>query len=217
MSFAEFIYQNSPIFIQNLMISVYGLKLYRERFARNHKKILKKLLDSQWLSSNELQQIQLTKLQKLIKHAVKSCPYYSSLFAAQGLSANDIKSIKDLKKIPLLSKETIREKGDLLCSSAYRADELISLNTSGTTGKTLKIFVNYEGRRQQYAFIRRFHIWAGLKTGKHGAIFGGRPIVPNNQKKKIFWRYNALLDSYLFSSYHLSDENLPSYIEKLST
>ena len=70
MSFAEFIYQNSPIYIQNLMTSVYGLKLYRERFARNHKEILKKLLDSQWLSSNELQQIQLTKLQEIIKHAV---------------------------------------------------------------------------------------------------------------------------------------------------
>ena len=45
---------------------------------------------------------------------------------------------------------------------------------------------------------------------------GGKKIIPNNQKKKIFWRFNKPLNQLMISSYHADGENLKYYIQKFN-
>jgi len=215
MSTKEIIYNKSPIFVQNAIISMYGLKLYYERYMGSYKKYLQELLKTQWMTKDEIRSNQTNNFQKLLNHAYKNVPYYKKLFGDLNLHPNDFKSLNDIKKIPLLDKETVRTHSDLLLARNISKKRMIALNTSGTTGKSLKIYVDLEARRREYAFITRSQMWANLKNGKHNITFGGRAIVLYKQGKKGFWRYNAIMDNYLFSSYNLTDENLPCYIEKM--
>jgi len=48
------------------------------------------------------------------------------------------------------------------------------------------------------------------------ATFGGRIVVPAQQTRPPFWRYDVFNDNWHFSSYHLSDRNLPHYCDQLS-
>lgn len=209
------IYDNSPVFVQNMMVSAYGAKLYYERYFRRDREYMEKLMVSQWFSRDRLISLQRDKLQVLLKYAGASVPYYRQLFADISLNADDVKGVEDLGKFPLLQKETVRTMASDLVSSTLPTSNLVPLNTSGTTGKSLKVYVDIPSRRACYCFTSRFHQWAGLPDSRHNVTFGGRAIVPRTQNKNIFWRYNAAMDNYLFSSYHISDESLPFILEKL--
>ena len=215
MHLLEAYYNRSPIFLQNGLISLYGIKLYYERFLGNHKYYLDWLLQSQWWSSQKIMGYQLAKVKELLQYSSENIPYYNKVFKKNNLSVSDFKSLEDIKLLPILDKETVRSKSELLISKKIPQRKLIKIHTSGSTGKTLKIFVDIDSRRKEYAFKSRLHKWAGLQNGKHNVTFGGRVVVPPGQKKKIFWRYNAVMDNFIFSSYHMSDENLPYYVEKL--
>ena len=56
----------------------------------------------------------------------------------------------------------------------------------------------------------------GIAFKRRRATFGGRIIVPSKQKKPPFWRYSYFQKNLLFSSYHLTDENIPFYIQQLT-
>lgn len=214
MSVKDTLYRRSPVFLQNLMVSAYGLRLFYERYGGNQRRYLLDLLESQWWSADQISSYQRKQFIELINRAYAHVPYYRGLFEKCGLSIKNFNSLEDIKKLPILDKETVRTHADLFVSRHVNKRRLIALNTSGTTGKSLRVFVDTDSRRREYAFIERSQRWAGLQNGRHGAIFGGRTIV-TNRREKVFWRYNMIMDNYLFSSYHMSDENLPHYLRKL--
>ena len=215
MSFSETAYNLSPVFLQNVFVSLYGVKLFNERYRGGYKQYLRELLTTQWMKKNEITEHQNKQFLRLIDRLFDNIPFYQEFFKENGISRKDFKSIEDLKKLPILDKETVRTNKLALLANNISPRNAVSLNTSGTTGKTLQVFVDIEARRKEYAFITRSQKWAGLENGRHNITFGGRTIIPISQKNKIFWRYNAIMDNYLFSSYHLSEENLPYYVNKI--
>lgn len=215
MSYLEEIYNHLPKSLQNVMVSIYGAKLYHERYMGSHKKYRDILLKNQWLSADQIVDNQNRALKSLIRHAYENVPYYRDILKSRGLHYDDFRTVDDLKKLPILQKDTVRKHFNDLIVKNRKHEKYIKLNTSGTTGKPLNIFVDIDSRRKEYAFITRSHAWAGLTSERNGATFGGRVIIPAKNKNKNFWRYNLAMNNYLFSSYHLSDENIPFYIEKL--
>lgn len=212
---ADKIYFRSPIWVQNVMTSAYGYKLYRERYIGNHDKYLRHLLESQWYSGVEVQGLVERELVELISYAIRNVPFYRDLVKEGRIKGGDIQGISDLERLPIVSKEMIREKPEYFLADGFHRRELIVINTSGTTGKTLKIYVDKDSRRHAYAFFTRLKIWAGVNGKLPNVTFAGRTIVPPNADRPPFWRRNAVMNNYLFSSYHLSYRNLKHYVEML--
>lgn len=211
----ENIYFKSPVLLQNIITSIYGYWLYRQRYIGNHDKYLQQLLESQWYSSKELQKLVESKLVEIIRYAIRNVPFYKELSKRGKIKENDIQGISDLEKLPIISKEIIREKPEYFLADCFHKRELIILYTSGTTGKSLKIYVDKDSRRHAYAFFTRFKIWAGVNGNLPSVTFAGRTIVPPEADRPPFWRRNAVMNNYLFSSYHLSQKNLIHYVEML--
>lgn len=211
----EDIYTAAPIWVQNLMVTGYGAKLYYERYFNQDKEFLRFLLANQGSSFEEIRVQQTAWLKSLLVHAGENVEHYRESFKQAGFEPRDLRSLEDLQLLPLLSKETLRTAGDRMLAGNFTSKQVVTLNTSGTTGKSLKISVDLASRRKAYDFVTRYHNWAGLENSRNNATFGGRTIVPQSQKSRKFWRYNAVMGNYLFSTYHLSEENLPHYINKL--
>lgn len=211
----EKIYSNSPIWLQNLLVSLYGAKIYYERYAGIHEKYLQYLLSSQWFSADKIEEIQQYLLQDMILYAYNNVSYYRKQFDACGIPPYKIQTIQDLNALPILSKETIRTRPHELTSVHLIAKRRITCATSGTTGKSLKVLVDINSRRKSYAFMSRLHRWAGIRNDLHSAAFTVRLIVPKSQEKNVFWRFNAIRNCYHFSSYHLSEKNIPYYLKKM--
>lgn len=64
------------------------------------------------ISREELEVYQLQKLKEQITFAYKHSPYYKKSFDAAGVVPEDIKSLEDIAKLPLLNKHIIRERQD---------------------------------------------------------------------------------------------------------
>jgi phenylacetate-CoA ligase len=197
------------------MTSAYGYKLYRDRYIGNHDKYLKQLLESQWYREEDLHDLVENKLIDIVRHAIKNVPFYMDFGKKEKITERDIQRISDLDKLPIISKEQIRENPEYFLANAFHRRNLIIINTSGTTGKTLKIYVDKDSRRHAYAFFTRLKMWAGINGKSPNVTFAGRTIVPTDAKHPPFWRRNAVMNNYLFSSYHLSQGNLKYYVDML--
>jgi len=211
------IYNHLPISFQNLVVSIEGYKLRRQRYSGAFSKYVEDLEESQWYTKEKLEEIQLERLKIMIKHAYNNVPYYRELFDRIGLKPQDINTTDDLRRIPILEKQTLKErKGNFIAKNIIRRN-LIPWTTGGTTGTPLTLYTTKDAIQYNFAFGEaRCKHWAGVKSGDRLATFLGKPIVPVDQKRPPFWRHNWAYNQLLFSSFHMSENNLKYYIEELN-
>ena len=69
----------------------------------------RELTRSQYLSRDELRELQLAKLKRLVAHAWNHVGYYRERMQAAGLTPEDVQSLDDLQRLPFLSKADVRE------------------------------------------------------------------------------------------------------------
>lgn len=90
-------------------------------------------------------------------------------------------------------------------------------HTGGTTGKSLIVYNRPKDMQKRMATLDYFKMKHGFKNMKmKRATFMGKHIVPPGQKKKKFWRYNAAIKQMVYSSFHITEENIPHYLESLN-
>ena len=91
-------------------------------------------------SREEILKIQNEKIVKQVKYVYDKVPYYRNLMDQKGVSPEDIKSVDDIKKLPFLTKDDLREAYPygLLGTDLKNCVRIHS--TSGTTGKRVVAF-----------------------------------------------------------------------------
>lgn len=212
------LYDRSPICLQNALLTGYSLILDRQRYSRGFLEFRKTFAEIQWLSLQEIQEYQNRRLREIVSHAYQTVPYYRRIFRQRGLTPTDIRTSEDLLKLPLLTRAEIKGHFRDLLSTAYRPWRLKFGHTSGTTGSPLKVAYDSTVIHSTYAALDRQYEWAGCRLSRGGdriAVLRGNVIVPLTQRRPPFWRFNGLHNQLLLSSFHLSPENLPLYLEQV--
>lgn len=212
---SQLIYNRSPIFIQNAIVTAYGHYIKQLRYGDQYIKQCELLRQSENYSKEELLALQSKKLSELIQHAFDHVPYYRSVFKKYGLKPENLCISNFSEKLPTLAKNDIRTNGPAIWSTFFDKKELKIINTSGTTGTPLTIHTTKTAIQKNYAFFARSLSWAGVSVGDPSVTFAGRVFIPPRQNHPPYWRTNKSLNNMLFSSYHISEKNIPYYIEAL--
>lgn len=92
------------------------------------------------MSREEMVKLQNEKLVKQVKHVWDNVPYYRGLMEKKGVTPNDVKSVDDLKKLPLISKADLREQYPYGFLATDLKNCVRIQSTSGTTGKRVVAF-----------------------------------------------------------------------------
>lgn len=201
----------SPGVFRNAIVSLYGISVYNQRYRYPWSDTLKYLLVSQHYSAEKLYNLQLHRLKSLFTHAVNHVPYYKK-YEKFNLNGN----IADiLNRIEIIESEQLINSSESLLSNYYKKKDRLKLFTSGSSGTPKTIYISKSARRMNYAFYERSKIWAGITGFKKSVTFAGRTFIHPDRDKPPFWVYNAALNNYIFSSYHISETTIPYYIEKL--
>lgn len=176
----------------------------------------KELDDTQWYKPEELKKLQVKRLRALIKHAYINVPYYRRVFSENKISYEDIKTIEDLRKLPILTKEDIRTHFNELISIDAEKYNYGLAKTSGSTDKPLEFLLDQQNREMEYASIFRQLKWAGIDINSKIATFRGDLSRDNpNSNKPVLWRYHALSKELVFNTLNMEDKVLKKYLEKL--
>lgn len=201
----QFIYNHSPIFFQNLMVSVQGKRFMKQRYTEYY---FEELINLR--KCTDEYKIQERRLQIFYDYIKSQSNYYKEKLPSEITKV----STTSLHGLPILEKEDIRNNLDKLVTK--NNNSLIPLKTGGSTGKSLEFYSDAYDMSRRIAYLDFFKEQHGVYKGMRRVSVGGRKIIPSSQKKKIYWRFNKPLNQLLLSAYHAYGENLKYYIDKLN-
>ena len=142
---------------------------------------------SQWDDREIIRTKQLTKLKKLVKHAYENVPLYKEKWDEAGVSPTDLKTIEDLEKFPIITKEDFRKGFPERCtdSKSNKKDWLMD-STSGSTGSPFSFVRDKHFSDMTLASKFRNYTWAKIDVGDKILSLWGYHQTP--MKIKIFDR-----------------------------
>ena len=198
------LYEISPIWLQNVGVTLKGYKNNKSRYGKEYFNYIEFLKWFEKLSLEKKIEVQNDILEKFINYSVNKSEYYKGYKGANCLS-----------DFPVMDKEELRK--NISSIHTISAESGVESHTGGTTGKSLIVRFSKEDMMRRMATLDYFKMKAGfIHLKMKRATFNGKHIVPQNQTKKVFWRYNHACKQMIFSSFHLSSENMICYINSLN-
>lgn len=209
------IYNNSPIFIQNILISLYGYYWKNRRYGGKFLDEVKKFEERESFSKEDWNSYQTDQLRKLLVHAFLNVDFYRKKYSEAGFTLQDFErfELSDIKKLPFLEKEELRKFGKTsLLSKTKEQGKFYS--SSGSSGTPTQIYFSPKTHRRWHAaYERRVRNWAGVNYQTPRGMIGGRRIISNSGKSKHYYRYNKAERQTYFSAYHINEDNVHDYLE----
>jgi phenylacetate-CoA ligase len=215
MTLAERIYRNAPPSVQTLLLNAHALRIARHRYGPAYKRVVGELAASEYASRTQIEAFQSQRLQHIVAYAYEHSSFYRAKFRAAGVTPSDIRSIHDIARLPLLTKEEVREHGASMLTRPKPGRDWLKGNTSGTTGSPLSVWYDRRTCIMTNAVDRRHKVAAGMRDGDWIGLLLGRVTVPPEQSRPPFWRTNHVHRQVWFSSFHLGPDTLPFYIDEI--
>jgi len=198
--------------LKNIIYPLYQIKLPQdERIISN----LKLLNETQWWHYSELEKFQLRRLKKLLQHANDNVPFYHRMFKKLNFKSDELTNVNELKRLPILTKEIIRENFNDLCARNYPKENLISSATSGSTGIPMKFFIDRKWKACNMAATYRAWSWSGYELGDKMAYIWGAIQDLKDQNKIINKIRNCTYRIIKLNAFDLTQENMHDYIKIL--
>jgi phenylacetate-CoA ligase len=212
----EKLYPRLPVVLQNLACGVQGRSQRKLRYGGEFRELLDWLEESQWQSAAEIQEYQDEQLRRLVEHAYRTTPFYRRRFDALKLRPDDVKTTEDLQKLPVLTKEDVRENFEEMVSSEFDRDKLVFCHTSGTTGKSLQFYQEPRAIQFRWAVWWRHRQRFGVKFDAPYAAFTGLAAVPLEQQQPPFWRENRAMRQTIFTMHHIVSAKVKAIVGRLN-
>lgn len=207
------IYSLFPVFIQNILCSIKGYKLERERYGGEYKELFESLKKSDDWNEDEIIKYKEQQISQILKYAYEHTKFYRRFFDQYGVKPEDFKCLNDLSKFPILTKELVRENWEDMISDEFKRKDLIAYHTSGSTGKALDFFWTKHSLRYYWAVVWRGRDRFGVKKGDLHINFTGKIVVPISQTKPPYWRYNRPLNQYMLNMQHITQDKIKDIVE----
>jgi len=168
-------------------------QMERQSLAQNH--------EHQW-----------TRLKRLVEHAIGTSPFYRERLNRAGVRACDLSSEEDLRRIPILTRDEIRENLPEMKARSFAAGEVFAAATGGTTDTPVPIVRDLESLREKSAVQWSFSRWAGFRPGDKVFYLWG---AAQDFAQDASWRWR-LFDRHVMRriwgpTSHLNEEILESY------
>lgn len=215
MNILEYFYDISPCFLQNIMVTISGYFKNYYRYGKYYHTYRIFLEEFDKKTFQEKLEYQEQELISFINFAYNNSKYYNKLYKDANVDINNIRSISDIKNLPVIDKEILRKN----INDVYTINHIGSVkgHTGGTTGKSLEILMTPKDMMRRMAVLDHFKSRLGFENLKmKRATFNGKHIISPRQKKKVFWRYNAACKQMIYSSFHLTEDNMNAYIDSLN-
>jgi len=169
---------------------------------------------TQWLSADELEKLQVERLQTFLMDIGQNVPYYRVLFQERGFDPESVHSLKALQQLPVTGKPEIRANSDAL--KADDAEGLARFNTGGSSGEPLIFYIGNKRVSHDVAAKWRATRWWDVDIGDPELVVWGSPIELGSQDRVRQIRDN-LFRTELLPAFEMSSEKLDGFIRTIRT
>ena len=208
-------YIHSPLFIKNIFASVYGFLLSKKRRNKHYNETMKLLKKTEFLSTNELEILQFPLLKEFLIFSYNNSEFYRTFFDENNFDPEKIISAHDLKTLPIISRTEVEKNISKINCSHLFENVKASQTSGGTRGNPLKLFVTDMCAQKGEAYISMLYSWYNLKQKLKMAKCAGQVVCSPVKTKPPYWVTDFYNNSLYMSSFNLSEDNLPHYVNKL--
>lgn len=151
-------------------------RLRRSQSLREYRRIA----EEPWQPRAVVLSRQMERLRALLAHAERTVPYYREMFRNLGVGSADVRTLDDFARLPVLTKEILRERQADLISESCDRSKLTVQHSGGSTGVPVTFFRD-----------RAYLDASDAGTYRNLAQCGWKP----GDMVAFFWGFNARLDA----------------------
>src|SRR4029077_17832502 len=199
-------YDHAPAPARHLLTATRGWLLARKRNAPETLSLLHALRTHEPWSSADIASYQLHALKQSLAHACSTVPFYADYPQV------NLDSLDDLRRLPVLTREIVRENQDRLLSLSIPPHCRVQ---AATEDANLSVTYTEQLASDNWAFLLRQWAWAGVPPRQPRLTLFGARIVPLTRRTTPFWTHNLPERQILLSVFHLSDSTAPAYLALL--
>jgi phenylacetate-CoA ligase len=181
------------------------------------KNMLSLVYENQYWSKDRIYSFQLERVRAIVRHAFDTVPYYKRIIGDLGFDPRDIKSLDDLKKLPIISKQEIIEDYSSFKSDLFTKNNPMERSTGGTTGIPFRYYNDRLSWGLNWATKIRTFSWGGYRFGadKIAVLKGGSMERKGNfSPKTMFWKY--LHNYYTIPIINMTSESMDYHYNQIT-
>ncbi|QNF94949.1 hypothetical protein [Janibacter sp. YB324] len=209
----ENIYFRSPAIVQDLLSSAAGAGVDRTRYSGTYEEAEWEYKQRGGWSASALSAFALSRRAQTLALASET-PYYRDVFAGLGAEWFELVDDAAFAQIPATPKSDLRENPEGFSPRPVASSDATT-RTSGTTGSSVEILRSRSAVDEQWAVWWRYRGWHGISRDEPCALFAGRRIMRADQGAP-YWRHNVPGRELRFSTYHISSDSAPAYVDRLN-
>lgn len=207
------IYKNAPIFLQNFVCYLEGLKIEKKRYNKEFYQLYDSLIQSDNWTADQIVSYKEENIARILEYVYKYCPYYKERFGQEGLTPKDFRELPDLLKFPTLTKEEVRKHWQGMVAVDFPQKEILSYHTSGSSGKALDFLWSRHNLQFYWAEVWRGRHRFGIHKGDKHLNFTGKLVVPISQMRPPYWRVNKVQNQWLVNMQHMTRSKAQDFVD----
>lgn len=176
---------------------------------------LSRLRQSQWLARDELEAMQLNKLQHLARFVFSEVPFYQAHGRTTGMRAEDLAALDDLAHLPVTTKTRMKQAPTDFLPANLRGETVLDRRTGGSTGTPFEYKMGRQAVSSQWGALFRAWEWAGCRLGDPMVTIGGGSVAPLGRPSLAQRVYNGLRRNTPLAAATLDEQGLASIAASL--
>lgn len=178
-------------------------------------RVLSEIEGAPFLPQAQVRENQFKKLSALLAHAEAHVPYYREVFRTLGITSRDIRNFDDFSRLPVLTKDIIRERGRDLVRDDVPLETLSPHFSGGSTGVPLKFYRSREYMAASDAGMYRNLEQCGWRPGEMIAFFWGSS---DKLERMAHWEFELrqfVRRSYLFDPFRSGEAEMAAWAKRM--
>lgn len=173
--------------------------------------VYQRLMKNQWKPLAELMAEQNNQLRYMIQYCNDNVPFYHSLFKNIGIRPDMIKTVDDLQKLPVLTKEKIKENWDALKPVNLDRIRYREQATGGSTGTPMKYRLSSNDRFLGGALLYRGWGYAGYNLSDRMVFLAGSSLDTGTKSGLVKKAHEYTRNIRKLSSFDMGEQEMRSY------
>jgi phenylacetate-CoA ligase len=184
----------------------------------NTLKYKRQLEQWQWKSREEVDRLQKSRLESLLRHAFEHVPYYREPLGSSGVFMEDGDiNLQNFRSVRLLDKDAIKANFESLQSDDLSFREWCTESSGGSTGMPVNLIQDKEYIDWSYAIKLLDDEWSGLPMGERRAFVWGSvrdTLVGNETFKTNLGRW--IRNEIWLNSFRMSPEQMGKFVDRIN-
>lgn len=177
----------------------------------------KKLVDSQWKPYSDQKKDQENQLKHMITFAYKNVPYYHKLFNKLKLDSCDIRTTEDLEKLPILTKDIIKQNFEDFKPVNLDSMKYYVNSTGGSTGTPLQFRLLKYDRFFNGVSLYRGWGYAGYELGDKMVFLAGSSLDVGSKSFIVKKAHEISRNIRKLSSFDMSTQDMQQYAKVINS